>query len=143
VKPKFAPRSTIFLCILLIVSQVALAADLPTGAQGGVVAPVICFPVEDGERMLKDLEAIGPCRDAVKAAEEVINSNKIKDKALEDRISEQDREIEAGKKTIEDTRKAGEDAAKVAAGPWYSKVLAAAKWIGLGIVIGFVGGMAK
>jgi hypothetical protein len=93
--------------------------------------------------MLKDLEALPVCWNAVKAAEEVINSNKIKDKALEDRIAEQDREIASGKKTIEDTRKAGEEAAKIAAGPWYQKVLSAAKWIGLGIVIGFVGGMAK
>jgi len=119
------------------------SADLPTGAAERSVAPEICFPLPDGERMLRDLESLPPCREAVKAAEEVINSNKIKARTMEDRIAEQDREIASGKKTIEDTRKAGEQAAKVAAGPWYSRALSVLKWVGLGIVVGFVGAAAN
>jgi len=121
------------------------SADLPGrgAAQDGGVAPEICFPIEDGERMLKDLEALPPCREAVKAAQEVINSNRIKDKALENRIVEQDRELKDARKLVDDTRKAGEEAVKVAAGPWYQKVLNAGKWIALGIVVGFIGGMGK
>jgi len=140
---KNAPGSTIFLIFLLLMPSLGFGADLPTGPQEGGVAPEICFPVEDGERMLKDLEALPPCREAVKAAQEVINSNKIKDKALEDRISEQDRELTDARKVIDDTRKAGEDAAKVAAGPWYARALSVAKWVGLGVLIGFVGGLSK
>lgn len=131
-------------CVLLIlVPMPCFSADLPTGAQDGVVAPEICFPLPDGERILKDLEALPVCRNAVKAGEDVINSNKIMQKALAGRITEQDREIASGKKTIEDTRKAGEEAAKVAAGPWYTRAMATVKWVALGVLIGFVGGMAK
>ena len=139
-----APQSTIFLVFLLLMPSLGVGAGLPTAAAGRSVAPEICFPLPDGERMLRDLESLPPCREAVKAAEEVINSNRIKDKALEDRIAEQDREIAAGKKTIEDTRKAGEEAAKVAGGAWYRKVLSVAKWGALFFLGGLVvGGMAK
>jgi hypothetical protein len=104
---------------------------------------VICFPLPDGERILRDLEALPPCREAVAAAEEAINSGEMRSQALEKRIVEQDQELKDARKLVDDTRKAGEEAAKVAGGPWYGRVLAAGKWIALGIIVGFVGGMGK
>ena len=131
-------------CVLLIlVPMPCFSSDLPTGPPDGSVATEICFPIEDGERMLKDLEALPPTRAAVAACGEANKSHRNRALALEGRIAEQDREIVGAKKTIEDTRKAGEQAAKVAAGPWYQRILNAGKWIALGIVVGFVGGMAK
>lgn len=115
-------------------------ATAPATASG---ATEICFPIGEGERMLRDLESLPPCRDAVAAAEDVIRAAEARSQALESRVSDQDRELSEARKLVDDTRKAGEEAAKVAAGPWYTKVLAAAKWIGLGIVLGFVGAVGK
>jgi hypothetical protein len=103
----------------------------------------ICFPLPDGERILRDLEALPPCRDAVAAAEEAIKSSEIRSQALENRIVEQDGELKDARKLVDDTRKAGEEAAKVAAGPWYARALSVVKWVALGIIVGFVGGMGK
>lgn len=108
-----------------------------------VFAEEICFPLADGMKMLKDLEALESCRATVKAGEEAINSCEVRASALEDRVADQDKEIAKAKKTIEETRKAGEEAAKMASDPWYKKVLNAGKWIALGLVVGFVGGLAK
>ena len=131
-------------CVLLIlVPMPCFGADLPTGAAVGGGAPEICFPLPDGERILQNLEALEGCKEAVEAADGVLNAAEVRSQALESRIAEQDREIASGKKTIEDTRKAGEEAAKVAAGPWYARALSVVKWVALGIVVGFVGGMAK
>jgi hypothetical protein len=128
-------------------------APMPTYGLGGdnAVYPAgskpaggeICFPLPDGERILQNLEALEGCKEAVEAADGVLNAAEVRSQALESRIAEQDREIASGKKTIEDTRKAGEEAAKVAAGPWYARALSVVKWVALGIVVGFVGGMAK
>ncbi|MDA8178337.1 MAG: hypothetical protein M0T69_02185 [Deltaproteobacteria bacterium] len=105
--------------------------------------PTICFPLPDGERILRDLEALGACREAVEAADGAVDACEVRATALEGRIAEQDRELQNARKLVDDTRKAGEDAAKVAAGPWYSRILSAAKWIGLGILVGFVAGAGK
>lgn len=103
----------------------------------------ICFPLPDGERILRDLESLPPCRDAVTAAEDALHAEEVRSQALEGRVVEQDRELKDARKLVDDTRKAGEEAAKAASGPWYQKVLSAGKWIALGIIIGFVGGMSK
>ena len=133
---KFAPGSTIILIFALVLCPVARAADLP-------VAPSICFSVPDGEKMLQDLESLPALREAVDTAKDAIDSCEERSTALEGRVAEQDREIKDAQVKLEDTRKAGEKAVKVAGGTWYQKVLSAGKWIALGIVIGFVGGMAK
>lgn len=135
--------STIFLIFLLLMPSLGSGADLPAGPAVGGGAPEICFPLPDGERILQNLEALEGCKEAVEAADGVLNAAEVRSQSLESRIAEQDREIADGKKTIEDTRKAGEDAAKVAAGPWYARALSVVKWVALGIVIGFVGGMVK
>lgn len=137
-------RLVAFCCVLSILYPIPrIWAGTATGAPVGGVAPEICFPLADGERILRDLETIGPCREAVTAAGDALNAAEVRSQALEGRVVEQDKELTDARKLVDDTRKAGEQAAKVAAGPWYSKVLAAGKWIALGIVIGFVGGMAK
>jgi hypothetical protein len=71
------------------------------------------------------------------------DANEMRAAALETRVEEQDRELKEARKLVDDTRKAGEDAAKAAAGPWYQKVLSAGKWIALGLIVGFIGGVAK
>ena len=93
--------------------------------------------------MLSDIETLAVCKSAVTAGADAIASCEARASVLERRVTEQDGEIVKGKKTIEETRKAGEEAAKVAAGPWYSRALSVVKWIALVIVVGFVGGMAK
>lgn len=131
-------------CVLLVlVPTPCFSAGTATGPAVGGVAQEICFPVGDGERMLKDLESLPPCKETVVAAEDALNATEARAKALENRVDEQDRELKDARKLVDDTRKAGEEAAKVAAGPWYEKVLAAGKWIALGLIVGFVGGMAK
>lgn len=139
-----ASRLVAFCCVLSILYPIPRiwAGGAPGTAQGGA-APEICFPLPDGERILRDLETIGPCREAVTAAGDALNAAEVRSQALEDRVVDQDKELTDARKLIDDTRKAGEAAAKVAAGPWYSRALAVLKWVGLGIVIGFVGGMAK
>jgi len=103
----------------------------------------ICFPIAVGTRMLQDIESLAVCRSAVEACEDAVNSCEARSSALEGRVSEQEEEIAAGKKTIEDTRKAGEQAVKVASGPWYAKVLSAGKWVALGALFGLAVGVAK
>lgn len=111
----------------------------PTKPSGGE----ICFPLPDGERILRDLESLPPCQEAVAAGEEALSAADERAKALEYRVNEQDRELKDARKLVDDTRKAGEEAAKLASGPWYSRILAASKWIALGIIVGFIGGMSK
>jgi len=133
--------SAIFLFTL---SSPVFGADLPTHPPAPKsVGGEICFPVSEGERILKDLEQGEACKEVVAAGEGVIAAGEARSQALEGRVVEQDRELADARKVIEDTRKAGEQAAKLAAGPWYQRVLNAGKWIALGIVVGFVGGMAK
>lgn len=137
------PGSTIFLVFLLVIGQVALAGDRPTGQGDANAGTTICFPVGDGERILRELEQAESCKEAVTAGEDALNATETRAKALENRIDEQDRELTDARKLVEDTRKAGEEAAKVAAGPWYVRAMATVKWVALGVLIGFVGGMAK
>jgi hypothetical protein len=141
--PKFAPGSTIFLIFLLLMPSLGFPADLPAGVATAPVAHEICFPLQDGERILRDLESLPPCLDAVKAAEDSINSSEARSKELEIRIVEQDRELKDARKLVDDTRKAGEDAVKVAGGSWYTRALSVVKWVALGIVLGYAGGMSK
>jgi len=108
-----------------------------------VLADEICFPLADGTRMLQDIESLPLCRAAVWACEDSINSCEARADALESRVIEQDKEIEEGKKTIEDTVNAGEEAAKIAAGPWYQRILTAGKWIALGALFGLAVGVSK
>ena len=122
---------------MIVIALLLFSLALPSGAEE------ICFPLADGMRMLSDIETLAMCKTTVAAGEQAINSCEARASVLEHRVAEQDGEIVKGKKTIEETRKAGEDAAKVAAGPWYSRALSVVKWIALGIVVGFVGGMAK
>ena len=137
-------RDVALCCALLIlVPMPGFSADLPTGAAGGGVAPEICFPVGDGERILRDLESLPLCRDAVTACEDALRSEEGRSQALGGRVIEQDRELTDAQKLVDDTRKAGEEAAKIASGPWYAKVLAAGKWIAAGLVIGFAAGISK
>lgn len=138
-----APGSTIFLIFLLIMAQVVSAADLPAGATDAPTAPQICFPLVDGERILRDLESLPPCQAAVAAGEDAVNSCEVRAEALEDRVAEQDGELADARKVIDDTRKAGEQAVKAGQEPWYVRVLSAAKWVALGLVVGFIGGMSK
>jgi len=133
---KFAPGWTIILIFALVMSPVAGAADLP-------VAPSICFSAPDGERILRDLESLEDCQQAVDSAKGAVKSSEERAVILEERIVELDEEVRDAQVKLEETRKAGERAVKVAAGPWYQRILAAGKWIALGIVIGFVGGMAN
>ena len=140
-RPQNALGSTIFLVFLLLMPSLGFGADLPAGAATGSNPAEICFPLQDGERILKDLEALPICREAVTAAEEALTSSELRAETLDNRIVEQDKELTDARKLVEDTRKAGEEAAKVASGPWYQKVLNAGKWIGLGIVLGFVIGL--
>lgn len=111
-------------------------ASKPSGAE-------ICFPIPDGERILRDLESLPPCQEAVSAGEDALNACESRAGIVDQRVAEQNQELAEARKVIEDTRKAGEEAAKVAAGPWYQRVLSAGKWIALGIIVGFVGGMSK
>jgi len=141
VKPINALRATIFLVFLLLMPSLGFPADLPVGTVTAPVPVEICFPLQDGERILKDLEALPICREAVTAAEEALNSSELRAETLDNRIVEQDKELTDARKLVDDTRKAGEEAAKVASGPWYQKVLNAGKSIGLGIVLGFVIGL--
>ena len=108
-----------------------------------VFAEEICFPLTDGTRMLQDIEALEVCREAVDAGENLITSCEARANILEYRVIEQDNELKDARKLVDDTRKAGEEAVKIVAGPWYQRILTAGKWIALGIVIGFVGGLSK
>lgn len=103
----------------------------------------ICFPIAVGTRILQDIESLAVCRDAVDASTDAVNSCEARSSALENRIVEQEKEISEREKTIEDAGKAIKEAAKASSVPWYQRILNAGKWVALGIVIGFVGGMSK
>ena len=119
-------------------------ADNPTDPPvTGVKQAEICFPVSDGERILHVLESMSACREAVESGDAALGSCEARSQALEGRVVEQDRELQDARKVIEDTRKVGEQAVKAATPPWYQRVLNAGKWIGLGIVVGFVAGAGK
>lgn len=111
-------------------------ASSPAGAE-------ICFPVLDGERILKNLEQADACKDTVSACEDALTSSDARASGLEARVLEQDGELKDARKVIDDTRKMGEQAVKVAAGPWYQKALGTLKWVGLGVLVGFVAGAGK
>lgn len=123
-----------FICYLLIGLFM-----LPTSLN----AAEVCFPVTDGVKMLKAVEQGENCKATIEACENANESCEDRATVLEGRVVEQDKEIQEGKKTIEDTRKAGQEAVKVAAGPWYQQILSAAKWIGLGLLVGFALGASK
>lgn len=131
------------LIVLFLCPVPCFPADLPVGAAPGGVATEICFPLQDGERILKDLESLLPCQDAIKAAEDSINSSEARSKELEIRVDEQDRELKDARKLVDDTRKAGEQAVKVAGGSWYTRALSVVKWVALGALLGLAAGVAK
>ncbi len=144
---KHSQKRLIALCgaisIFLLPFRVS-GADLPASPPASSPAGAeICFPVSDGERLLHVLESFTACQEAVSAGEAAMESCDAHSRALEARVVEQGRELKAAQKVIDDTRKAGEEAVKVAAGPWYQKILSAGKWIGLGIVVGFVASAGK
>jgi len=122
-----------------------LGGDNPAYPAGSKPAGVeICFPLPDGERILRDLESLPPTKAALEACSDLSDANEVRAEALESRVAEQDRELKDARKVIDDTRKAGEEAVKVASGPWYARVLAVAKWGALFFLGGLVvGGMAK
>jgi len=100
----------------------------------------ICFSEADGTRLLEEVEA---SRAYEKGAEESLSACSEEKHVLSERVTELDGEVARAEKTIEDTRKAGEQAAKAANVPWYQRVLNAGKWIGLGILLGFAVGVGK
>ena len=130
--------------LLILVPMPCFSADLPAGPDSGNRAGTeICFPVSDGERILHVLESMAACREAVDAGDAALDSCEARSQALEGRVVEQDRELQDARKVIDDTRKVGEEAVKAAAPPWYQRVLNAGKWIGLGVLVGFVAGAGK
>ena len=138
-----ALQSTISLLICLLMTSPAYPADLPAGPKDGDRAPEICFPLKDGEGILRVLESYSACQEVIRAGEEALTSSDARASVLEARVLEQDRELTEARKVIEDTRKVGEEAAKAAAPKWYQRVLNAGKWIGMGILVGFVVGAGK
>jgi hypothetical protein len=79
----------------------------------------------------------------LEACSDLSDANEMRAAALESRVVEQDRELADARRVIDDTRKAGEEAARAAALPWYARVLSVVKWVGLGVLIGFMGSMTK
>lgn len=127
-------------CIPFPVSGGGNPTDPPVS---GVKQAEICFPLPDGERLLHVLESFTACQEAVAAGQEANDACESRAGILEQRVTEQDRELQEARKLVDDTRKAGEQAVKVAAPPWYQRVLNAGKWIALGLITGFVVGAGK
>ena len=141
---RIALGSTIILIFAILMPFLVCGADLPAGTKdGGRMGTEICFPLSDGERILHVLESYSACQEVVRAGEEAMGGCEARSQTLEGRVVEQDRELQEARKLVDDTRKAGEEAAKAAAPPWYQRVLNAGKWIGLGVLVGFVAGAGK
>ncbi len=138
-----ALQSTTSLLICLLMASPAYPADLPAGPKDGDRAPEICFPLKDGEGILRVLESYSACQEVVRAGEEALGSCEVRSQALEGRVVEQDRELQDARKVIDDTRKVGEEAVKAASTPWYQRALATGKWIALALVAGYIAGASK
>jgi hypothetical protein len=124
---------------LFLLPVLGFGADNPASPPlSGVKQAEICFPLPDGERILHVLESMTACQEVVKAGEDALASADARAQALESRVVEQDGELKEARKVIDDTRHAGEEAAKAAAPPWYQRVLNASRWIVAGAVIGYV-----
>ena len=84
--------------------------------------------------LLRSLEAKNAQLDEIRKEREDLYRERIK--FLETQQRELLRMNDQAIKTADLARKAG-------GGTWYEQLFTAGKWIGLGIVLGFVGGMAK
>jgi hypothetical protein len=105
-----------------------------------VFAGSLCFDAGQSDRLLEEVEV---CREQLPALRDLVTKDAEVDQIQRERIKtleEQRTELiamnEAAIKQAELAQKAGK-------GSWWERGLAAGKWIGLGIVLGFVAGAAK
>lgn len=136
-----------FCCVLFLPAPTpCFSADPATGGQDGNAVAEICFPRGEGDAILKDLDGYDACMDAVNACDDDLEAEEKRAVALESRVKETEGELVRAEKIIEDTRKAGEQAANT---PWWQRLLRNSKAAGgaaggaaLGAVFGGPGGAA-
>lgn len=133
---KFALRSTISLLLAVVMALPTSALCVESTPQSSTAGGEICFPLSDGNKILEGFDKGGECRDALEACGN-------RSTTLEGRVGELAGEVKRAEQTLEDTRKAGGQAVKAAAPPWDKRIIDVAKWIGLGIALGFVVGASK
>jgi len=140
-------RQVALCCIVLLLCPVpCFSAEVATGPTSATTSGVI-FDYQGSVRLLEEVES---CRvdlpilraledknaqlDEIRNEREDLYRERIK--FLETQQAELLRMNDAAIKTADLARKSG-------GGSWYEQLFTAGKWIGLGIVLGFVGGMAK
>ncbi len=120
---------------------------VPGGQGGGLAGQIgeICFPGPAAVRMLGDLEGglawkaeAEACREWQVRAEERIGETDNLVLGLREEVRVERAGREEAVRQAERNLEAGRQAVKAAKGPWWSPILSAAKWIAVGILVGFV-----
>lgn len=127
-------KITAFVLVLLL-SPAAQGAELlfPGTPQKGIFLPY--------DKALQILGEVESCRTELPMLRDLIKKDEDIMKAQENRILDLGKENEELIKINQNSIAAAE---KIKSSePWYNRVLSAGKWIGVGILIGFVAGVAK
>jgi len=118
----------------------AWATEIPGGS--------ICFPGPEAVRILRDVEEGMVCKSELSDWKEygaqvdnALTGCQEEKWIFLERVKEVTKERDDAVKLAEQARKDGIAAAKIAAGPWYSQVWSAGKWIAGGILVGILLGM--
>jgi hypothetical protein len=140
-------RQVALCCVVLLLCPVpCFSAEIATGPASASAQGII-FDYQGSARLLEEVEA---CREDLPILRALEDKNAQLDeirneredlyreriKFLETQQAELLRMNDAAIRTANLARKAG-------GGAWYQELFTAGKWIGLGIVLGFVGGVAK
>jgi len=113
------------------------------------ISSEICFPLDNGTRLLHDVESIeklsaevNACREYEIASDNAIAVCREKTKMLNDRITELETARTTALNLLQSAREDCKKAIDVVKPKWYERVFAAGKWIVGGAVVGFVAALA-
>lgn len=130
--------------------RVGNANSVPPTPQGGVLSGGIFVELPESDRILEEIESCRIIREENAVLQSLNEKNEQLDEIRKERedllrerivfLEKQQAELirmnDAAIKTADLARKAGE-------GKWYEQLFTAGKWVGLGIVLGFIGGVAN
>ena len=135
---------TALCCVLLLAAPVpGFPWDAATGGQDGPAAAVI-FDPPASDRLLEEVEAcraqLPLLRDLVEKDGQLDEVRVEREALLRERIAFLEKQQAELLRMNDQAIKQADMARKVGGGSWWEQVLAAGKWIGLGIVLGFAAG---
>jgi len=106
----------------------------------GAFAGTLCFDQGQADRLLEETEK---CREQLPALRDLVAKDAEVEKLHLERINTLEEQREELLTMNAAAIKQAELAQKAGKGSWWERVLAAGKWIGLGVVIGFVAGAGR